>query len=98
MKQILLIIAVVALVGCGESKKAAEARAAAEAQVAAEAKAASLRRQNQTKVKSEKTLSPEAAAAALAKKQSEIIEEAVRTHLHAKTGFAAGKEIKGELT
>ena len=37
-------------------------------------------------------------ATALAKKQSEIIEEAVRTHLHAKTGFAAGKEIKGELT
>jgi len=61
-------------------------------------KAASLRRQNQTKVKSEKTLSPEAAAAALAKEQSEIIEEAVRMHLHAKTGFAAGKEIKGELT
>ena len=61
-------------------------------------KAASLRRQNQTKVKSEKTLSPEAAAAALVKKQSEIIEEAVRMHLHAKTGFAAGKEIKGELT
>ena len=38
MKQILLILAVVALVGCGESKEAAEARAAAEAQVAAEAK------------------------------------------------------------
>jgi hypothetical protein len=39
MRQTLLMIAVVALVGCGESKKAAEARAAAEAQVAAEAKA-----------------------------------------------------------
>ena len=61
-------------------------------------KAASLRRQNTTKVESKKTLSPEAAAAALAKEQSEIIEEAVRMHLHAKTGFAAGKEIKGELT
>ena len=33
-----------------------------------------------------------------AKNQSEIIEKAIRRHLHAKTGFAAGKEIKGEFT
>jgi uncharacterized lipoprotein YehR (DUF1307 family) len=41
MKQILLMISVVALVGCGESEegKAAKAKAVAEAKVVAEAKA-----------------------------------------------------------
>ena len=49
-------------------------------------KAASLRRQNTTKIESKKTLSPEAATAALAKKQSEIFEAAIRQEIKKRTG------------
>ncbi len=96
MKQVLLMITVVALVGCGESaeEKAAKAEAAA-----AEAKAevnATTTPKTQPKEEVSNPQPPKVAPEKLI--TDPIVEEAVRTHLHAKTGFAAGKEIKGELT
>ena len=92
MKQILLMIAVVVLVGCGkdkDSKQYAPADFNKDGIVTlTESKKfqrlARTREANQT--------------VTAAKNQSEIIEKAIRRHLHAKTGFAAGKEIKGEFT
>ena len=75
VKHCLLIIALVALMGCGESKEVVEAKAAAKTKADAEAKAAA-----------EAQAAAEARAIAEATEQSAIIEQAIRFSLKKFTG------------
>ena len=92
MRYFLLILAVVALVGCGKDKASKQYAPADFNKDGGVTLTES--KEFQRLARTHKANQP----ATSAKNQSEIIEKAIRRHLHAKTGFATGKEIKGEFT
>ena len=96
MKQILLMIAVVAVVAVVAVRQTKDSKQYAPADfnkdgIVTLTESKKFQRERGDYAKPNQTVTA-------AKNQSEIIEKAIRRHLHAKTGFAAGKEIKGEFT